>query len=246
MGAWGPLATGTLGGPGTGTGAGRGDRDRGWGDGDQRQCARMGDIVGGCAGTPRAGGGDPPCPRQHDVELTDPRGRTPLELAVSLGHLESVRVLLRHNANVGRENANGWTGTQWGGGNGDLVAPAWGIPSRGAGGAPGDGAPLVPVLQEAVSTGDPEMVQLVLQYRDYQRATRRLAGIPELLSKLRRVRPHPGWGPLKVGVGGGRGDPLDPPKLPRTSISSTTPPFPPGTPWLSLPPTQDPALPGVP
>ncbi|NWH95521.1 AN13D protein, partial [Aegithalos caudatus] len=88
-----------------------------------------------------------------DVELTDPRGRTPLELAVSLGHLESVRVLLRHNANVGRENANGWT-----------------------------------VLQEAVSTGDPEMVQLVLQYRDYQRATRRLAGIPELLSKLRRGR----------------------------------------------------------
>ncbi|NXF91149.1 AN13D protein, partial [Eubucco bourcierii] len=97
---------------------------------------------------------------QHDVELTDPRGRTPLELAVSLGHLESVRVLLRHNANVGRENANGWT-----------------------------------VLQEAVSTGDPEMVQLVLQYRDYQRATRRLAGIPELLSKLRRVRPcHGAWG----------------------------------------------------
>ncbi|XP_042669986.1 ankyrin repeat domain-containing protein 13D isoform X1 [Centrocercus urophasianus] len=88
----------------------------------------------------------------HDVELTDPRGRTPLELAVSLGHLESVRVLLRHNANVGRENANGWT-----------------------------------VLQEAVSTGDPEIVQLVLQYRDYQRATRRLAGIPELLSKLRRA-----------------------------------------------------------
>uniref|UniRef100_A0A8B9D188 Ankyrin repeat domain 13D n=1 Tax=Anser brachyrhynchus TaxID=132585 RepID=A0A8B9D188_9AVES len=82
----------------------------------------------------------------------DPRGRTPLELAVSLGHLESARVLLRHNANVGRENANGWT-----------------------------------VLQEAVSTGDPEMVQLVLQYRDYQRATRRLAGIPELLSKLRRA-----------------------------------------------------------
>lgn len=52
-----------------------------------------------------------PPPFQHDVELTDPRGRTPLELAVSLGHLESVRVLLRHNANVGRENANGWTGT---------------------------------------------------------------------------------------------------------------------------------------
>lgn len=45
-----------------------------------------------------------------------------------------------------------------------------------------------PVLQEAVSTGDPEMVQLVLQYRDYQRATQRLAGIPELLNKLRQVQ----------------------------------------------------------
>lgn len=43
------------------------------------------------------------------------------------------------------------------------------------------------VLQEAVSTGDPELVQLVLQYRDFKRATERLAGIPELLSKLRQV-----------------------------------------------------------
>uniref|UniRef100_A0A8C5LAD2 Ankyrin repeat domain 13 family, member D n=1 Tax=Jaculus jaculus TaxID=51337 RepID=A0A8C5LAD2_JACJA len=42
-------------------------------------------------------------------------------------------------------------------------------------------------LQEAVSTGDPEMVQLVLQYRDFQRATQRLAGIPELLNKLRQA-----------------------------------------------------------
>lgn len=46
----------------------------------------------------------------------------------------------------------------------------------------------VSVLQEAVSTGDPELVQLVLQYRDFKRATERLAGIPELLSKLRQVR----------------------------------------------------------
>lgn len=45
------------------------------------------------------------------------------------------------------------------------------------------------VLQEAVSTGDPELVQLVLQYRDFKRATERLAGIPELLSKLRQVKP---------------------------------------------------------
>ncbi|KAL6034626.1 hypothetical protein STEG23_033814 [Scotinomys teguina] len=89
---------------------------------------------------------------EHDIEQEDPRGRTPLELAVSLGNLESVRVLLRHNANVGKESHQGWA-----------------------------------VLQEAVSTGDPEMVQLVLQYRDFQRATQRLAGIPELLNKLRQA-----------------------------------------------------------
>ncbi|XP_042532389.1 ankyrin repeat domain-containing protein 13D isoform X2 [Dipodomys spectabilis] len=94
---------------------------------------------------------------QHDIEQEDPRGRTPLELAVSLGNLESVRVLLRHNANVGRESRQGWAAIRY---------------------------PLV--LQEAVSTGDPEMVQLVLQYRDFQRATQRLAGIPELLNKLRQ------------------------------------------------------------
>lgn len=48
---------------------------------------------------------------------------------------------------------------------------------------------LFSVLQDAVSTGDPELVQLVLQYRDFKRATERLAGIPELLSKLRQVKP---------------------------------------------------------
>ncbi|KAJ8262510.1 hypothetical protein GJAV_G00167260 [Gymnothorax javanicus] len=90
---------------------------------------------------------------QQDVERLDPRGRTPLELAVCLGHLESSRVLLRHSANPTHSNSQGWT-----------------------------------VLQEAVSTGDPELVQLVLQYRDYKRATERLAGIPELLSKLRQAR----------------------------------------------------------
>uniref|UniRef100_A0A4W4G2H4 Ankyrin repeat domain-containing protein n=1 Tax=Electrophorus electricus TaxID=8005 RepID=A0A4W4G2H4_ELEEL len=90
--------------------------------------------------------------KQHDVERLDPRGRTPLELAVCLGHLESTRVLLRHNADPTHCNAQGWT-----------------------------------VLQEAVSTGDPELVQLVLQYRDFKRATERLAGIPELLSKLRQT-----------------------------------------------------------
>uniref|UniRef100_A0A8C7T8W2 Ankyrin repeat domain 13 family, member D n=1 Tax=Oncorhynchus mykiss TaxID=8022 RepID=A0A8C7T8W2_ONCMY len=90
---------------------------------------------------------------QENVDRLDPRGRTPLELAVCLGHLESTRVLLRHSADPTHCNAQSWT-----------------------------------VLQEAVSTGDPELCQLVLQYRDFKRATERLAGIPELLSKLRRAR----------------------------------------------------------
>uniref|UniRef100_A0A8C2YYD8 Ankyrin repeat domain 13A n=1 Tax=Cyclopterus lumpus TaxID=8103 RepID=A0A8C2YYD8_CYCLU len=87
---------------------------------------------------------------QNEIEAVDPRGRTPLHLAVSLGHLESVRVLLRHGAEVTKENSMNWT-----------------------------------VLQEAVSTGDPEMVQLVLQRRDYLKASTALGGVPELLSKIR-------------------------------------------------------------
>lgn len=46
---------------------------------------------------------------QQDVERIDPRGRTPLELAVCLGHLESTRVLLRHSADPTHCNAQGWT-----------------------------------------------------------------------------------------------------------------------------------------
>ncbi|KAM8759810.1 ankyrin repeat domain-containing protein 13A [Acanthopagrus schlegelii] len=87
---------------------------------------------------------------QNAIEAVDPRGRTPLHLAVSLGHLESVRVLLRHGAEVTKENSHNWT-----------------------------------VLQEAVSTGDPEMVQLVLQRRDYLKASTALGGVPELLAKIR-------------------------------------------------------------
>ncbi|XP_060026552.1 ankyrin repeat domain-containing protein 13A isoform X2 [Lagenorhynchus albirostris] len=45
----------------------------------------------------------------QNVEALDPRGRTLLHLAVSLGHLESARVLLRHKADVTKENREGWT-----------------------------------------------------------------------------------------------------------------------------------------
>ncbi|KAK1158276.1 ankyrin repeat domain-containing protein 13B-like isoform X1 [Acipenser oxyrinchus oxyrinchus] len=90
---------------------------------------------------------------QVDIETLDPRGRTPLHLAVTLGHVDCAHVLLKHGADVGKENRNGWT-----------------------------------VLQEAVSTRDPELVRLVLRYRDYHRAVKRLAGIPLLLEKLRQAQ----------------------------------------------------------
>ncbi|XP_078083433.1 ankyrin repeat domain-containing protein 13A isoform X2 [Mustelus asterias] len=43
------------------------------------------------------------------------------------------------------------------------------------------------VLQEAVSTGDPELLEKVLQYRDYNRINSQLNGVPELLSKIQKT-----------------------------------------------------------
>lgn len=43
------------------------------------------------------------------------------------------------------------------------------------------------MVQEAVGTGNPELLQLVLARRDYQRYCNRVAGIPELLHKLKQV-----------------------------------------------------------
>ncbi|XP_072386366.1 ankyrin repeat domain-containing protein 13D [Diabrotica undecimpunctata] len=90
--------------------------------------------------------------KEHDKEKQDVRGRTPLMLAVTLGHLESTRTLLNHEANVNCENLNGWT-----------------------------------VVQEAVATGDPELLQIVLESRDFQRYTSRMAGIPQLLHRLKEA-----------------------------------------------------------
>ncbi|KAL0272496.1 UNVERIFIED_CONTAM: hypothetical protein PYX00_005438 [Menopon gallinae] len=42
-------------------------------------------------------------------------------------------------------------------------------------------------VQEAVATGNPEMVQLLLERRDVQRRTMRIGGIPQLLLKLREA-----------------------------------------------------------
>ncbi|XP_076653675.1 ankyrin repeat domain-containing protein 13D isoform X2 [Halictus rubicundus] len=43
------------------------------------------------------------------------------------------------------------------------------------------------VVQEAVGTGNPELLQMVLARRDYQRHCSRVAGIPELLHKLKQA-----------------------------------------------------------
>lgn len=44
------------------------------------------------------------------------------------------------------------------------------------------------VLQEAVATGNPSLVKLVMKYRTYGRNVHRSRGIPELLRKLNEVR----------------------------------------------------------
>jgi septin 4 len=49
----------------------------------------------------------------------------------------------------------------------------------------------IPVVQEAVATGDPELLQLVLERRDFQRYSSRIGGIPELLQKLKEVSIEP-------------------------------------------------------
>ena len=43
------------------------------------------------------------------------------------------------------------------------------------------------VSHEAISVGNPEILSLVLQHRDFQRGSQRLAGIPELLDELNAV-----------------------------------------------------------
>lgn len=39
-------------------------------------------------------------------------------------------------------------------------------------------------MQEAISTGNPEMVQLVMEHRDYQRHSDRATGVSKLLKLL--------------------------------------------------------------
>lgn len=90
-------------------------------------------------------------------------------LAVTLGHLESARTLLNNEANVNCENSHGWTGNKIKGVISD--SPDW----------------YLVVVQEAVATGDPELLHMVLERRDFQRYSNRMAGIPELLQRLKEA-----------------------------------------------------------
>lgn len=43
------------------------------------------------------------------------------------------------------------------------------------------------MVQESVSTGNADLIRLIMTYRDYQRTTARNSGIPELLNKLKQA-----------------------------------------------------------
>lgn len=47
---------------------------------------------------------------QNQLEKLDPRGRTPLMLAITLDDIESTRLLIIKGANVNVKNDEGWTG----------------------------------------------------------------------------------------------------------------------------------------
>uniref|UniRef100_A0A182PN58 Ankyrin repeat domain-containing protein n=1 Tax=Anopheles epiroticus TaxID=199890 RepID=A0A182PN58_9DIPT len=86
--------------------------------------------------------------KQHDLEKLDPRGRTPLMLAVRLCHLECVKALLAAKCNANVE-CDGWS-----------------------------------VVQEAVCSGDPNILTAILEVRDLQRHIKRVSHVPQLLQHL--------------------------------------------------------------
>jgi hypothetical protein len=85
---------------------------------------------------------------QLDLEQKDPRGRTPLHLAVTLSHHECVKILLANKCNANAEH-EGWS-----------------------------------VVQEAVCSGNAQILSSVLELRDLQRHIQRVSNVPQLLERL--------------------------------------------------------------
>uniref|UniRef100_A0A915Q2Z0 ANK_REP_REGION domain-containing protein n=1 Tax=Setaria digitata TaxID=48799 RepID=A0A915Q2Z0_9BILA len=82
----------------------------------------------------------------------DVRGRTPLMLAVTLGHNECARALLERGANAAIPNADMWS------------------PSH-----------------EAICTRNSDLLRLIIQYRDYQRALQTSRAMERLLTLLKET-----------------------------------------------------------
>ncbi|XP_004534837.1 ankyrin repeat domain-containing protein 13D isoform X2 [Ceratitis capitata] len=83
-----------------------------------------------------------------EKEKIDPRGRTPLMLAVKLSHLQCVKCLLASKCSASYEH-EGWS-----------------------------------IVQEAVCSGNEEILTAILEVRDLQRHVQRVTHVPKLLQHL--------------------------------------------------------------
>jgi len=104
---------------------------------------------------------------QNDKEKIDPRGRTPLMLAVRLANLPCVKCLLAAKCNATYEY-EGWSSKLTK--KRPEINPINCLP------------PLV--VQEAVCTGDVDILTAIIEVRDLQRHVQRVTHVPKLLQHL--------------------------------------------------------------